>query len=154
MTWQDITCKEFQSKRPQGRKDSSSSWAVQLWWETSHWILKQYYMSPFCAEETKHQSSNMVKKPFISLIGKKINYPQCTEITDEHKLQCYRFLIARTVTTKKHEFQLQPKMVWKSKQQTDPEFHTAILMHQATERKWAGHVMWNSTETARIRQRS
>lgn len=110
-------------------------------------------MSPFCAEETAQniKVANWSKNHWYHW-QEKIHYPQRTEITDVHKRQCYRFLTSGTVTTKKHELQLQSKKAWKSKQQTNPEFHTAILMHQATESKWAGHEMWNSTETAHIRQ--
>lgn len=109
-------------------------------------------MSPFCAEETAQNIKVATwSKNHWYHWQEKINYPQCTEITDVHKLQCYNFLISTAVTTKKHELQLQSKMAWKSKQLTNLEFHTAILMHQTRE-EMRNNIMSTSTETAHFRQ--
>lgn len=88
------------------------------------------------AQEKQHSTSKQQhgQKIFDTTDWKKWNnYPQCTEITDVHKPQGHGFPISRTATTQKLTAAAHQKWLGKSKQETNTEFHRAILMHQRTE---------------------
>lgn len=88
------------------------------------------------AQEKQHSTSKQQhgQKIFDTTDWKKWNnYPQRTEITDVCKPQGHGFLISRTATTQKLTAAAHQKWLGESKQETNTEFHRAILMHQGTD---------------------